>query len=157
MSGGANARTLETYRPDKDDPLILQVKREVYAGDAKVSETEFKYEKRGAALKETTRAGWPETVMVKFPAQKGTEWETMRDGKRMVCRVESAGEKVEVKAGKFADCLKVSEREASRPGFWKAQYFAPGKGLVLVAQANEKKETRILELISWEKDSPHRK
>ena len=155
LSGGENARTLETYTPDKDSPNILQVKREVYAGDVVVSATEFKYEKKGCALKETPKAGWPETLLLMFPALKGMEWESVRDGKRMLCRVESVSEKVEVKAGKFTDCLKLSERAAARPTFWKVQYFAPGIGLVLVSQGTEKKETRILELLSLEK-SPSR-
>lgn len=171
LSGGGNARTVEKHEPDSGDPRILQAKREVFAGDDKVSEIEFKYEKKGAELKETNKAGWPETVMLKFPAEKGKEWETVKDGKRMILRIESLNENLEVKAGTFTACLKVSEREAApaspasladkpaggRPAFWKLQYFAPGKGLVLVSQGNEKKETRILELISLGKGSPRPK
>ncbi len=151
MSGGANARTLDVSELDAKDPSIMRVKRQVLAGEQKVSESEIEFQKKTGEITEKQKAGGFATVILRVPAEKGRKWETLRNNKRVQYNIESLSETVEVRAGTFSNCLKLIERELARPDSFKAQYFAPGKGLVLVTQSSNRQETRLLELLPPEK------
>ncbi len=151
MSGGANARMVESQEIDKEDPSRLMVKRETLAGDQKVGEIENEYEKKAGELREKQKGGSFSTVLLRFPAEKGRKWETLRNNKRISYEVESLNESLQVKAGTFTACLKLLEKDLNRPDSARVQYFAPGTGLVLVSQSSRNQETRVMELLSFEK------
>ena len=148
QSGGANAKTVETLTADKDNPRRLKVKKEIFAGESKVSGMDLVYEKQDRKLTEKPSG----EALISYPAEKGREWEAQKDGKRVLMNMESLSENLQVKAGAFASCLKILERDPAHLNFWRVQYYAPGKGLVLVSQGSKDRETRIMELLSWKKN-----
>ena len=147
QSGGANAKTVEEFSIDEKAPARLKVKREIFAGDYKVSTDQIEFEKKDRQIKEIPS----DFVFLKFPAEKGAVWKSGKEGRSLRMKIESTDENLEVKAGTFTACLKLLEIDPARPNFWRVQYFAPGRGLVLVSQGSAQRETRIMELLSWKK------
>ena len=147
QSGGAYMRSLETLELVKDRPERIRLKREIFAGEKKVSSVELEYEKSDGELREYSPGGKFATVVLRFPVTKGKRLETLRNNKRVIYEVQDVNDSVRVKAGAYKDCLRLREQEVGRPGSWKVQTFAPGAGLILVSNATSKQETRVVELL----------
>lgn len=150
-SGGANAKTVEALKWEEKEGKSLKVKRDILAGDYKVGTADMEYEKKEGELREKLSGKDAATVILKFPAEPGKKWQSVRNGKRVTFTIESIEERLKVKAGTFASCLKVHEREMGRPDISRVAYYAPDVGLILVSQASKTKETRLIELLTLEK------
>lgn len=84
--------------------------------------------------------------ILKYPLRKGEEFS---DGKRKILLSE-IGLDVKTKAGEFNGCIKVYEYNQSQPSFRQVFYYAPFIGKIVTAIESQGKETRIMELISYE-------
>lgn len=147
QSGGDHMRTVETIEPLKDQPNRIRLKREILAGEAKVSSVELEYEKQAMELKEFQAGNKSGTVIFQFPLAKGKVWETVKENKRVTFTVEDDNAFLDVKAGTFTGCVKLKIQQAEWPDTWKVEYYAPWTGLVLASNATQKRETRIMELL----------
>jgi hypothetical protein len=87
--------------------------------------------------------------LLKYPFEKGTRWTTRRGGASVIFFIEGT-ETVKVRAGEFANCLKVREIQAGNESSWKVDYYAPGVGKVLTTLATPSTEKRNTELISYQ-------
>lgn len=149
QSGGDFMKTEETVEALAAPAGRFKLKRRVFAGDALVSTFEKIYEKKnGELLEHPLGAGQP-AVVLKLPPVVNQQWKTLRDGKTAEFTVESEKAEVEIRAGKFSNCLKLRVRNPEIPGGWKVEYYAPDLGLVLAAAATENGETPISELTSY--------
>ena len=89
-----------------------------------------------------------DTVVLSYPLEKGKTWTSRAQQGRMEFRVEATGLKVKVKAGEFANCVKVRRRLAGQPS-WVLEYYAPWTGKVATAVGGKGYENRVMELIAY--------
>jgi hypothetical protein len=148
-SSGKNMRTEWVARHISGD--VYNINRQIFAGSQLVVKIEryFKKENNGLlefkSLKEQKY-----TKILSFPFIQGNKWESIRDGVRVRYEIVSAYMPIQVVAGKFDNCLKVSERSDSFPNSIKYNYYAPEVGWVLTtASLVGGQEFRNSELISY--------
>ncbi|MBI4425350.1 MAG: hypothetical protein HY554_16595 [Elusimicrobia bacterium] len=133
QTGGKNMRlevsAKEGPAPERASAAgpAAEVESVFYAGKRKFQTVRRRYEKADWAVWELE--GRDRVPILRYPYQAGRAWSGRRGGKPVAFAIESAHERVQVKAGIFQDCLKVRE---SQPGLgaWKFDYFAPGVGRV---------------------------
>jgi hypothetical protein len=77
-----------------------------------------------------------------FPAKEGAKWEEYTDSSEIV----SLSDKVSIKAGKFAKCMKIVTMLASGDSGKSVRYYAPGTGYIL-EEYNGEDKTCELELV----------
>jgi len=78
-----------------------------------------------------------------LPVKEGAKWTEAPDS----CEVISLSDKVSIKAGKFAKCMKIVTMLAGGDAGKSVRYYAPGTGLVLEEYSGEDK-TCELELVA---------
>lgn len=90
-----------------------------------------------------------DTIILKYPITQGTEWISKNPKQSVKFKVERVGVKVQVRAGEFADCIKIKQ-QVEGISSWVYDYYAPWVGKVLVTVAGPGYENRVMELISYE-------
>lgn len=118
----------------------------LYAGRELVTRQPRRYYFTGQAFYE--RQGGFDTIILNYPLEKGKAWTTRAQEGRLEFRVEATGLKVKVKAGEFANCVKVRRRVAGQPS-WVLDYYAPWTGKVATAVAGGGYENRVMELTAY--------
>jgi hypothetical protein len=78
-----------------------------------------------------------------FPVKEGAKWDEYPDSSEVV----SLSDKVSIKAGKFANCMKVVSLLAGGDAGKSVRYYAPGVGYILEDYSGEDK-TCELELVA---------
>lgn len=81
-----------------------------------------------------------------FPAKEGFKWDEYPDSSEIV----SLSDKVSIKAGKFAKCMKIVTLLAGGDAGKSVRYYAPGVGYILEDYSGEDK-TCALELVAVSK------
>jgi hypothetical protein len=142
---GRNAR--QEVRLSPRDGGAGEAHYTLYAGRQLVSRTSRGYRYAGRSLVE--RQGGHETVVLKYPLEKGVKWTTRGPEGRLEFLVEAADIPVKVKAGAFKGCVKVRRRAAGQES-WLAEYYAPWAGKLLTAVAGPGYENRVMELTAYD-------
>lgn len=78
-----------------------------------------------------------------LPPKEGAKWDESPDASEIV----SLSDKVSIKAGKFANCMKIVTMLAGGDGGKSVRYYAPGVGYILEEYSGEDK-TCELELVA---------
>ncbi len=81
-----------------------------------------------------------------LPVKEGAKWDEYTDNSEIV----SLSDKVSIKAGKFANCMKVITRLAGGDAGKSVRYYAPGVGYIL-EEYNGEDKTCELELVAVSK------
>ncbi|MBI4350282.1 MAG: hypothetical protein HY550_02480 [Elusimicrobia bacterium] len=123
------------------------VKSTFYAGSEQVSSQRKAYRFAGLGFLENQDR--KDTLILDYPLEAGKTWVSSGQEGRLEFRVEKAGVSVKVKAGEFADCVKVRRRVAGAPS-WIYEYYAPWTGKILTAVAGPKYENKVMELLNYE-------
>lgn len=150
---GKNMKIYTTARKLKRKTMIT---RKYYAGKMLVKELSQKryFQKLNFELREfKTTQSENYTVILKYPARKGTKWSTKRNGRKYIYRIVDDQANIKVKAQRFNNCIKVSERDVSIQGSVKYIYYAPhiGRVLTTVKASGSSEEYRNSELLSYKK------
>lgn len=74
-----------------------------------------------------------------FPVKEGAKWDEHPDSSEVV----SLSDKVSIKAGKFANCMKVVTMLAGGDAGKSVRYYAPGVGYILEEYSGEDKTCEI--------------
>ncbi len=119
----------------------------LYAGEKLVSRRPLGYYFSGRAFYE--RQGGFDTIILSYPLEKGKTWTSRGPEGPLEFSVEETGLRVKVKAGEFADCVKVRRRVPGRPS-WILDYYAPWTGKVATAAAGDGYEHRVMELLTYD-------
>ncbi|MEW5951287.1 MAG: hypothetical protein GX447_00300 [Elusimicrobia bacterium] len=85
--------------------------------------------------------------IIKYPIKTGEE--ISYGGKKIY--VSQSGLTVKTKAGEFSGCVKIYEYDPSQSSFKQVFYYAPELGKIITAIESSGKETRITEIISYER------
>ena len=148
-SGGKNMRTEWVSRYISGD--IYNINRQIFSGSQLVVKVEryFKKEKNGLfefkSLKEPKY-----TKVLSYPFIEGNKWASTKDGVGVRYEIIASYVPVQVVAGKFDNCIKVSERYENFPNSIKYNYYAPEVGWVLTTTSLVGgQEFRNSELISY--------
>lgn len=144
-TGGANAR--QTVRVTDWGPDRGSMTARMYAGRKLISTQKKKYRFRELDLVETQNGR--NSVVMKYPAEKGLSWLSTMNGTRMRFTVEAVGLKVKVRAGEFENCVKIKQAMDGAPS-WIYEYYAPWTGKILTSVAGKGFENRVTELIKYE-------
>jgi len=118
-----------------------------YAGRSLVSRQKKAY--RFSSMNFMERQDRGETLILNYPLETGKAWTSSGPEGRLEFRVEATGQKVKVKAGEFAGCVKIRRRSPGMPS-WILEYYAPWTGKVLTSVAGKGFENRVTELLSYE-------
>lgn len=123
--------------------------KKLFAGESRVADIKRYYRKENYQLREFTVPGKGEySVVLQYPFEEGKTWYTVRDGRKVTCRIVANNLSIKVKAGEFNGCLKVSEEDPELPGSIKYNYYAPETGWVLttisVSEGREHSNTELL-------------
>lgn len=124
-----------------------RVKSAFYAGAELVSSQKKTYRFSGFGFLENQDR--KDTLILAYPLEAGKTWVSSGPEGRLEFRVEKAGLNVKVKAGEFANCVKVRRRVAGAPS-WIYEYYAPWTGKVLTAVAGPDFENKVTELLNYE-------
>jgi hypothetical protein len=146
-TGGANAR--QTTRVENWDPARVQTVTRIYAGRALVATQKKKYRFKERDLIETQ--GGAETIVLKYPVEKGLSWSSASGGRRARFTVEEVGLRVKVRAGEFENCIKIKQSLEGAPS-WLYEYYAPWTGKILTSVAGKGFENRVTELLKYEEN-----
>ena len=103
------------------------VSGKMFAGEQMIQWYKRSYDKQGWAVYETI--GEVKAPILKYPFQKGRKWDVRRGKILETFEIVEAGAQVEVKAGKFEDCLKVRRQTSGYPS-WVYDYYCAGIGRV---------------------------
>lgn len=125
------------------------IRRRISAGSQFVSETKRFYRKEDYEVREYPGSDASRyTTLLSHPYYEGKTWRSRRDGRSLTFTVVSLNAALKVKAGEFANCLKICEENPMIPGSVKYNYYAPGVGWVLTTTASaggqEHKNTELL-------------
>jgi hypothetical protein len=90
-----------------------------------------------------------DTIILKYPVEKGASWVSVAGGRKTRFTVEAAGLTIKVRAGEFENCVKVRRAMEGVPS-WIYEYYAPWAGKVLTTVAGVNFENRVTELLSYE-------
>ncbi|OGS13503.1 MAG: hypothetical protein A2234_10355 [Elusimicrobia bacterium RIFOXYA2_FULL_58_8] len=124
-----------------------EVRYALYAGKELVSRNSRSYFFSEQDLYE--KQGGFSTLLLSYPLEKGKTWQSRAQEGRLEFRVEATGLTVKVKAGVFANCVKVRRGVPGRPS-WIFDYYAPWTGRVATSVAGKGYENRVMELLSYE-------
>lgn len=153
-SGGQAARIETTVESvDGDVPGFPSYQgwlvRSFYAGDSKFKTTRILYKKTPEEIQEyLTEADPVPRVVLRWPLQEGTRWNTRVGGYLGKFEIVSMSKKIQVKAGEFDNCLHVRWTLPGVPGATN-EYYAPGVGKILTSYSTGDVEKRKTELISY--------
>jgi VanZ family protein len=149
-TGGRNALIKIVSRSVPKDPGAVLFVHDYYAGRRRVKDLSVRktYRKQDFELREFAAEGDAPTVVLKYPFEKGSSWSSRRGGTRLLYAIDGT-ETVKVRAGTFADCLKVREAQEGLTSSWKVSYYAPGIGKVLTTLGSPAGERRNTELLSY--------
>lgn len=140
QSYGKNAQ--EVIRINKKSFSEIDFISEVYAGKKLLSKTNKRYLIKEMDIFEKSSTN--QQLLLKYPLEKNMRFEYNNTS----ITIEKVG-KVEVKAGIFTNCIAVKNLiKGSDIG--NIYYMAPEIGKILISSFYEGKETRIMELISYE-------
>ena len=142
---GQNARQIAEVTDHTAGGAVI--KNAFYAGDALVSRQRKTY--RFAETKFIESQGGRDTLILNYPLEAGKTWASAGPEGRLEFRVEKTGLRVKVKAGEFADCVKIRRRAAGGAS-WIYEYYAPWTGRILTAVAGPGFENRVTELLKYE-------
>lgn len=142
---GQNAR--QVVEVAERTPKGSVIKNAFYAGSEMVSSQKKTYRFSGMNFLENQER--KDTLILNYPLEAGKTWVSSAPEGRLEFRVEKAGLTVKVKAGEFADCVKIRRRVVGGPS-WINEYYAPWTGKILTAVAGPGFENRVTELLSYE-------
>lgn len=127
------------------------IRRRISAGSQFVSETKRLYRKEDYEVREFAGSGASSyTTLLSYPYYEGKKWYPRRDGQSLTFTIVSRNAALKVKAGEFANCLKICEQNPMIPGSVKYNYYAPGVGWVLTTTASAGgQEHENTELLSY--------
>jgi hypothetical protein len=127
------------------------VVKKLFAGENRVAEIKRYYKKENYELREYSGPGKGEySIALRYPFEQDKTWHTVRDGRKVFCRIAANNLSIKVKAGEFNACLKVSEEDPELPGSIKYNYYAPGAGWILTTiSVSEGREHSNTELLSY--------
>ncbi|HOW89017.1 MAG TPA: tetratricopeptide repeat protein [Elusimicrobiales bacterium] len=145
-TGGLNAR--QVSRVTDLSPFRGASVTRTYAGRKLVATQKRKFELRGLDIVEAGKGR--DALLLRYPVEQGLSWVSVIDGRRLRFTVEAVGLKVKVRAGEFENCIKVKQAQDGAPS-WVYEYYAPWVGKVLTSVAGKKFESRVTELIKYEK------
>ncbi len=150
QSLGKNMRRVMELATVPGQDRQVKVKDTIYAGNELVGRFERNMKKISMELREFELGSSSYNVVLKYPLQVKSSWETKKNGKLMRYVLADAPLVLQVASGEYRNCIKVEEREkgSSSGGSWKCFYYAPATGLILTTAATIKNETRIAELRS---------
>jgi len=120
---------------------------QIYAGKTLIAKQKKFYSFSARDFIET-RDGF-DTIVLRYPAEKGLAWVSLSGGRKARFTVEAAGIKVKVRAGEFSDCIKVKQQLEGLPS-WIYEYYAPWTGKILTSVAGKGFENRVTELLEYE-------
>ncbi len=124
----------------KDKSLWIQ---KIYAGKKLISKSYIEIGVEGLFIFE--KKGVERREIIKYPIRKNLSW--VYNGRTF--KIGDLGIQVNTKAGSFSGCIKVLEYYGD--SFRQVFYYAPRIGRVLSTIEHSGKETRITELISYER------
>jgi len=108
----------------------------ISAGNRVVARVKHVYRKEDLEVREFEDAASAKyAVIMSYPFTEGRVWKNFEAGKLVAYKIVSRIVAVKVKAGEFANCLKISEESSAAPGSIKYNYYAPGVGWVLTSVA----------------------
>lgn len=142
---GRNARQLAEIYDQTSRGAVMR--NSYYAGDEFVSSQKKIYRFAGTNFMERQDA-W-DTRILDYPLAPGKAWTSAGPEGKAEFRVEAAGLTVKVKAGEFANCVKIRRRPAGMPS-WIFEYYAPWTGRILTSVGGPGYENRVTELIQYE-------
>ena len=125
------------------------VNKKLFAGAVRVADIKRYYRKENYELREYIGPAHGEySIVLRYPFEEGKTWNTVRDGRKVFCRIVANNLSIKVKAGEFNSCLKVSEENPELPGSIKYNYYAPDAGWILttisVSAGREHSNTELL-------------
>lgn len=138
-SYGKNAREIINIK-SKNFKRIDFISK-IYAGKKLIS-TQKKY----CIIKDNEVLDDKNRLIIKYPLSNS--WEYKLNSQKYFVKIENAG-KIKVKAGEFENCIMIIEKGDSTVTE-NINYYAPEVGRILTTTRYNKKETRIMELISYE-------
>lgn len=120
---------------------VYCVKKRITAGSKYVTTVKRYFIKDKLEMREYLKPNTVKsTIILSFPFEKGRTWESVRDGRKIKYVVENTNVAVNVVAGEFQNCIKVSEQDMKYKGAKKYNYYAPGVGWVLTTTGSGKRE-----------------
>jgi hypothetical protein len=125
----------------KKDKTVAKVKMTFVLRDTNVVEYEIKKDKKWVITGDGIVIGGRKEFPI--PPKEGLKWNEYQDGHEIV----SMTDKLSIKAGKFANCLKVLTRIAGGDAGIAVRYYAPGVGYVFEDYNAEDKTCKV-ELVS---------
>ncbi|MCB4792532.1 MAG: hypothetical protein LHV68_11700 [Elusimicrobia bacterium] len=129
-TGGRNMRAEWSCKKVSSDTFCIT--RQMFAGKTFVVKVERYYKKQQMKLCEYKNLKDDKyTSILKYPFIVGNHWQGLKDGKTVYYEIVSCDVPLEVMAGKFEQCLKVSEKYENLPNSIKCNYYAPDVGWVL--------------------------
>jgi len=150
-TGGANATQLTRVADwGSAKPYTLT---QIYAGETVIAKQKKSYGSSGMDFVE--RQDGVDTIILKYPVEKGLSWTSSSGGRNLRYTVEAVGVTVKVRAGEFPDCIKVKQQMEGLPS-WLYEYYAPWTGKVLTSVAGEGFENRVTELLKYEETQTRR-
>jgi len=144
-TGGANARQLVTVADW--GARGSRVTTRIYAGKTLVTTLKKNYRFRERDFVE--KSGGFDTIILKYPLEKGLFWTAAPAGRKTRFTVEETGLSVKVRAGEFGNCVKVKQAGDGAPS-WIYEYYAPWTGKILTSVAGKDFENRVTELLEYE-------
>ncbi|MGC9069726.1 MAG: hypothetical protein ACP5IO_00230 [Elusimicrobiales bacterium] len=115
---------------------------EIYAGKKLLTSVKKSYLIKGSDVFEKTDKNY--SLLFKYPFKNNTSYE-----EKDVLTSYANIERVETKAGVFTNCIAV-KKELKKNHTGNIYYYAPEIGKILVTSFYNDKETRIMELVSYE-------
>ncbi len=144
-TGGANATQLTRVAGwGSAKPYTLT---QIYAGETLIAKQKKYYGSSGMDFVE--RQDGFDTIILKYPVEKGLSWKSSSGGRNLRYTVEAVGLTVKVRAGEFSDCIKVKQQLEGLPS-WMYEYYAPWTGKILTSVAGKGFENRVTELLKYE-------
>lgn len=144
-TGGANAR--QETRVIEMSPSGASIGTALYAGRTLVAKQTKKYRISNNELIE--KRGGFDTIVLRYPIEKGAAWVSVSAGQKTAFTVQSTGVSVKVRAGRFDNCVKIKQQVEGQPS-WIYEYYAPQTGKILTAVAGKGFENRVTELLKYE-------
>jgi len=146
-SGGSNMKAVWTAKEVSTGSFILEKRYTAGTDSRSVALKKVFYVFDGYSLVEKQALSSPDgRIFLEYPIYHGKEWKYGE----LALRIEFVPGVVEVKAGKFAECIRIAERTTSG-SVTKYNYYAPYVGWILTTVATSAGgEHRNSELISYE-------
>lgn len=150
-SGSKGKNMLAVYEMQSQRGTYI-VRRRLYAGlgsSRAVREITFFYRKEPGELWERPLGSSEETLVLRYPYEKGAAWSAHREGRRLRRQIVERNVSVRVAAGEFHNCIQINERQEGVPsGASIYDTYCPGAGRVLSAFGEGKSQKPQIELLS---------